>query len=171
MKNNQFRFFSGKIVTSLTDIFTMEEALFKIICWRKIFICEPIFEIFVALFKTYGMQSGGMVIFFLRSFRKSEVLKNAVSGRWCLDSIGRLLEYGCSFGLQHVLLVHVCQFCFFHHFVSFLFCSGNFFLIAPFPDHCLRAISYVKLYLVSDLTKKAYVPGWHTRHGPFLDKW
>ena len=31
MKNNQFRFFSGKIVTSLADIFTMEKAVFKTI--------------------------------------------------------------------------------------------------------------------------------------------
>ena len=72
-------FFPGKIVTSLTDIFTMEKALSKIIFWHKIFICEPIFEIFVALFKTYGMQNGDMVIVFLEVFQKSEILKNAVS--------------------------------------------------------------------------------------------
>ena len=40
----------------------------------------------MALFKTYGMQNGDKVIFFLRFFQKSEILKNAVSGRWCLDS-------------------------------------------------------------------------------------
>ena len=39
MKNIQFRFFSGKIVTSLADTFTMGTALFKIIFWHKIFIC------------------------------------------------------------------------------------------------------------------------------------
>ena len=33
-----------------------------------------------------------VVIFFLRSFRKSEILKNAVSGRWCIDS-RFILEY------------------------------------------------------------------------------
>ena len=32
IKNNQLRFFSGKIVTSLADIY-------KIIFWHKIFIC------------------------------------------------------------------------------------------------------------------------------------
>ena len=39
MKNNQFRFFSGKIVTSLAGNFTMEKALFKNIFLHKIFIC------------------------------------------------------------------------------------------------------------------------------------
>ena len=34
------------------------------------------------LVKTFGMQNGEMVIFFLRSFRKVRFLKNAVSGRW-----------------------------------------------------------------------------------------
>ena len=34
--NFKFRFFSGKIVTSLADIFTMEEALFKNIFGIKI---------------------------------------------------------------------------------------------------------------------------------------
>ena len=32
------------------------------------------------------MQNGDMVIFFLKVFQKSEIMKNAVSGRWCLDS-------------------------------------------------------------------------------------
>ena len=70
MKNNQHSFFFEEKVTSLTDIFTMEKDLSKIIFWHKIFIFKPIFEIFEALFKTYGMQNGDMVIFFLRSFRK-----------------------------------------------------------------------------------------------------
>ena len=70
MKNNQFRFFSGKIVTALADNFTMEKALFKNIFLHKFFICQPIFKIFVALFKTFGMQNGDRLIFFLRSFRK-----------------------------------------------------------------------------------------------------
>ena len=56
--------------TSLADIFTMENAIFKIIFWHKILICLLIFKIFVALFKTFGMQNGVMVIFFLKSFRK-----------------------------------------------------------------------------------------------------
>ena len=73
MKNNRFRFFFfflGKIVTSLADIFTMKKALFKIIFSHKMFVCYPIFKIFEALFKTFGMQNVDMVIFFLRSFRK-----------------------------------------------------------------------------------------------------
>ena len=48
----------------------MEKALFKSMFLHKIFICKPIFKIFVALFKTFGMQNGDMLIFFLRSFRK-----------------------------------------------------------------------------------------------------
>ena len=32
------------------------------------------------------MQKGHMVIFVLKGFQKSEILKNAVSGSWCLDS-------------------------------------------------------------------------------------
>ena len=48
----------------------MEKALFKNIFLNKIFICKPIFKIFVALFKTFGMLHGEMQIFFLRSFRK-----------------------------------------------------------------------------------------------------
>ena len=59
-----------KIVTSLADIFTMEKALLKITFWHKIFICQPIFKIFVALFKTFGKQNDDMVIIFLNSFRK-----------------------------------------------------------------------------------------------------
>ena len=43
-------------MTSLADIFAMEKALFKII--------------FVALFKTFGVHNGDMVIIFVRSFRK-----------------------------------------------------------------------------------------------------
>ena len=37
-KKNQFRFFSGKMVTSLADIFTMEKALFEIIFGHIIFL-------------------------------------------------------------------------------------------------------------------------------------
>ena len=47
----------------------MEKALLKIIFWHKIF---------VALFKTFGMQIGDMVKFF-EVFQKSEILKNVVS--------------------------------------------------------------------------------------------
>ena len=48
----------------------MEKALFKNIFLDKILICQPIFKLFVALFKTFGMQNGDLLIFFLRSFRK-----------------------------------------------------------------------------------------------------
>ena len=34
----------------------MEKALVKIIFSHKMFICQPIFKIFVALFKAFGMQ-------------------------------------------------------------------------------------------------------------------
>ena len=57
--------FSGKIVTSLAGNFTVEKPFL-----HKIFICSPIFKIFVALFKTFGMQNGDMLIFFSRPFRK-----------------------------------------------------------------------------------------------------
>ena len=61
----------------------MEKAIFKNIFLHKIFICQPIFKIFVALFKTCGMQNGDRLIFFLRSFRKvrfrkMQFLKNGV---------------------------------------------------------------------------------------------
>ena len=56
MKNNQFRFFSRKIFTSLAGNFTMEKALFKNIFLNKFFMCQPILKFFVALFKTFGMQ-------------------------------------------------------------------------------------------------------------------
>ena len=69
MKDNQFRSFSGKIVTSIAGIFTMERALFKMI-FGHIFISERIFKMFVALFTTFRMQNGDMIIFFLRCFRK-----------------------------------------------------------------------------------------------------
>ena len=39
----------------------------------------------MSLFKTHGMQNG-QGHSFLEVFQKSEILKNAVSGRWCLDS-------------------------------------------------------------------------------------
>ena len=40
----------------------------------------------MARFKTLGMQNGDNDIFFLRCFRKKEILKNAVSGSRCMDS-------------------------------------------------------------------------------------
>ena len=75
MKNNQFRFFSRKIVTSFAGNFTMEKALFKNIFLYNFFFCKLIFNFFVALFKTFGMQNGDMLIFFLWPFRKVEFRK------------------------------------------------------------------------------------------------
>ena len=52
------------------------------IVWHNYFISEPIFKLFVALFRTHKLQKDGMVV-----FQKSEILKkNAVSERWCSDS-------------------------------------------------------------------------------------
>ena len=59
---------------SLADIFTMEKPF-----WLKIFICQLIFKIFVAVFKTFGMQNGDMSIFFLRAFRKVRFWKMMVN--------------------------------------------------------------------------------------------
>ena len=57
--------------------------------------------------------------------------------------------------LQYVFLVIVPD-CFFSFFFHLGFWSGNFFPIAPFPDHCLlllfnsyyeRAVHYTSVYL------------------------
>ena len=57
----------------------MEKSPIQIIFWHRFFIYEPIFKIYVALFKTFGMQNVDLVMF-LGVFQKSEILKNAVSG-------------------------------------------------------------------------------------------
>ena len=54
------------------------------IFWHNYFISEPIFKIFVALFRTHELQKDGHV--FLAVFQKSEISKNAVSEGWCSDS-------------------------------------------------------------------------------------
>ena len=76
-------FFPGQIVTSLSEILQWKKPYPKKFSGIKFFICYPIFKIFVALFKTYGMQNGDMVIFFTRSFRqlrfrKMQFLKDGV---------------------------------------------------------------------------------------------
>ena len=48
------------------------------------FISEPIFKLFMALFRTHELQKDGMLIFSL--WFSSEILKNAVSERWFSDS-------------------------------------------------------------------------------------
>ena len=72
--NNQFSIFSGKTVTYIAYIFICNgKSLFKIIFWHFFFHLLTNFQIiFFALLKTFRMQNGGMVIFFLRSFRKVE---------------------------------------------------------------------------------------------------
>ena len=67
MKISKFHFFSGKIVTSFAYIFTMEKALVNIIFVRKIFMCQPIFKFFVALFTTFGIQKDSEITLCCRS--------------------------------------------------------------------------------------------------------
>ena len=71
-------FFFGKIVTSLAYIFTMKKALVKIIFVRKLLICEPIFKIFVALFRTFGMQKDAKIIFQYKMICKRQYPKDGV---------------------------------------------------------------------------------------------
>ena len=49
---------------------------------------------------------------------------------------GRLLGNSCSLGLRLVFMVRVPK-CHFSFFPPLGLWSGNYFLIAPFPDHCL----------------------------------
>ena len=63
----------------------MQKGLFKIMFWHNYFTSEPIFKIFAALFMTFGFQKDDNNIF-LAVILKSEILKNAVSERWCSDS-------------------------------------------------------------------------------------
>ena len=46
------------------------KCLLKCFFGHNYFISEPIFQLFVARFKTHGLQKDGMVIFFLLCFRK-----------------------------------------------------------------------------------------------------
>ena len=59
----------------------------KIIFECTTVICKPtgISEIFVILFKTFGMQKDDM-IFFLEVFKVEVLCKKAVSNGWCKDS-------------------------------------------------------------------------------------
>ena len=51
---------------------------------------------------------------------------------------GRLLGNSCSLGLRYVFLVLVPK-CHFSFFPPLCLWRGNFFLIAPFPDHFLSS--------------------------------
>ena len=55
--------FSGKIVTSLTNNFSMQKSLLKNIFGCSIFICKPIFKIFAARSRTKGMLNHNKIIF------------------------------------------------------------------------------------------------------------
>ena len=59
---------------------------------------------------------------------------------------GRILGNSCSLRLQYIFLVQESnsQFIFSH----FSFWGGNFFLIAPFPDHCLLVPFYTRVLVV-----------------------
>ena len=54
-------------------IFTMKIALVKIIFGCKIFICEPIFKIFAAILKTFGMKKRCHYSICKRVFKKKAI--------------------------------------------------------------------------------------------------
>ena len=58
---------------------------------------------------------------------------------------GHLLGNSCSFGLRHVFMVEVLK-CHFSFFPTLGLWSVNFFLIAPFPDHCLFVLFLLSLH-------------------------
>ena len=63
----------------------------KINLWHSFLISVDRFSFFKkkfwALFKTFRLQKDVMVInIFLEMFQKSEILKNAVSESWCMNS-------------------------------------------------------------------------------------
>ena len=70
-------------MTFLAYIFTMEKALVKIIFGCKFFICQQIFEIFVTLFTTFGVQKDDNIIILLEVFQSKVIFKKAVSKGWC----------------------------------------------------------------------------------------
>ena len=65
MKNNQFRFFFQKKVNFLADIFTMKKPYSKLFSGIKSLLLTNFQKFCVTFFKTFGMQNGGMIIFFL----------------------------------------------------------------------------------------------------------
>ena len=52
-----------------SDFPSLHKALVKINFGHKIFICQPIFKIFVALFTTFGMQKDNKITLCWRCFR------------------------------------------------------------------------------------------------------
>ena len=73
-----FFFGGGGGVTSLSVIFTMEKALFKIF-WYKLFTSKQIFKSFAKRFRNSGMQKVDNNHIFLQVFHKSVILKKAFS--------------------------------------------------------------------------------------------
>ena len=62
-------FSSKEIVSSHAYNLTMEKALVKIIFGRKIFICQPIFKFFVALFTIFGMPKDDKITVCRKCFK------------------------------------------------------------------------------------------------------
>ena len=79
------------MVTSLADFFSMENPYSKLFSGIKFFVCYKIFclltdfQIFWHLLKTWNAKWWYDNIF-LEVFQKRNILQNAVSGRWCIDS-------------------------------------------------------------------------------------
>ena len=68
------------------------------------FISEPIFKLFVALFRTHELQNDGMVMFFLWCFRKvrfrkMQFLKDGVQTIEARTSVYGLYIYGKYFNI------------------------------------------------------------------------
>ena len=63
------------MVTALDHIFTMEKAPVKIIFSHNIFICQPILNLFVAPFTTFGMQKDDKITFCWLCFKKDDMQK------------------------------------------------------------------------------------------------
>ena len=55
--------FSGEIVTSLGNNFSMQKSLLRNIFGPYIFVCKPIFKIFAAHFRTKGILNNDKIIF------------------------------------------------------------------------------------------------------------
>ena len=67
---------------------------------------------------------------------------------------GHLLGNSCSLGFRYVYLVSVSDLLI-YFFPTSVF-NGNFFLIAPFPDHCLL-LPFFKFILVISLIRRRFL--------------
>ena len=77
MKNNQLRFFPGKSYFPYWHFYNGKSPIQNYYLAYNFYLLTD--------FQNFCGTYGDMVIF-LDIFQKSEILKNAVSGRWCLDS-------------------------------------------------------------------------------------